>query len=85
MMVLTFLFQHLAMASIFLAAKIEEYPRRIRDVINVFYHINQVRQKTFVSKYFNFFKFYHIHQVRQKMFVSKYFNFFIRKNYTFLH
>ncbi|KAK2557354.1 Cyclin-L1 [Acropora cervicornis] len=32
-----------AMASIFLAAKIEEYPRRIRDVINVFHHIKQKR------------------------------------------
>ena len=37
------LFQIYAMASIFLAAKIEEYPRRIRDVINVFHHIKQKR------------------------------------------
>ncbi|RMX45767.1 hypothetical protein pdam_00004190 [Pocillopora damicornis] len=32
-----------SMASIFLAAKIEECPRRIRDVINVFHHIKQRR------------------------------------------
>ncbi|XP_020602652.1 cyclin-L2-like [Orbicella faveolata] len=32
-----------SMASIFLAAKIEESPRRIRDVINVFHHIKQRR------------------------------------------
>eukprot|EP00794_Sanderia_malayensis_P015021 gene15021-16571_t len=34
-----------AMACIFLAAKIEESPRRLRDVINVFHHIKQKRSK----------------------------------------
>jgi len=34
-----------AMACINLAAKIEEAPRRIRDVINVFHHMKQIRQK----------------------------------------
>lgn len=38
-----FALQIYAMASIFLAAKIEECPRRIRDVINVFHHIKQRR------------------------------------------
>jgi hypothetical protein len=32
-----------AMSTICLASKIEEAPRRIRDVINVFHHIKQVR------------------------------------------
>jgi len=32
-----------AMACIYLASKIEEAPRRIRDVINVFHHIKQLR------------------------------------------
>lgn len=34
-----------AMAAINLAAKIEEAPRRIRDVINVFHRMKQIRQK----------------------------------------
>ena len=33
------------MACINLAAKIEESPRRIRDVINVFHHIKQMRKE----------------------------------------
>lgn len=37
----------MAMGSIYLASKVEEKPCRIRDVINVFHHIKQVRgQKT---------------------------------------
>lgn len=36
------------MACIFLAAKIEESPRRIREVINVFHHIKQAREGRYV-------------------------------------
>ncbi|KAI0989765.1 hypothetical protein GJ496_007176 [Pomphorhynchus laevis] len=37
--------EHLAMASINLASKIEESPRRVRDVINVFTHLKQLRSQ----------------------------------------
>ena len=40
-------FDIVAMSCICLASKIEEAPRRIRDIINVFSHIKQVR----ASKY----------------------------------
>jgi len=36
--------EHVAMGCVCLACKVEEAPRRARDVINVFYHIKQVRQ-----------------------------------------
>ena len=36
-------FDEVAMSCICLASKIEEAPRRIRDIINVFNHIKQVR------------------------------------------
>ncbi|VDK38101.1 unnamed protein product [Taenia asiatica] len=39
-----YVYEHYAMACIFLAAKIEECPRRIREVINVFHHIKQARE-----------------------------------------
>lgn len=38
-----------AMGSIYLASKVEEKPCRIRDVINVFHHIKQVRAQKTIS------------------------------------
>ena len=34
----------MAMACVCLASKIEEAPRRMRDVINVFHHMKQMRR-----------------------------------------
>lgn len=39
----------MAMGSIYLASKVEEKPCRIRDVINVFHHIKQVRAQRTIS------------------------------------
>lgn len=41
--------QYAAMASLFLAAKIEECNRRLRDVLNVFHHLKQKRKGRYVS------------------------------------
>ena len=37
------------MASLFLAAKIEECNRRLRDILNVFHHLKQKRKRRYVS------------------------------------
>jgi len=38
-------YEHVVMAALFLAAKVEECPRRVRDVLNCFHHIKQVKEK----------------------------------------
>ena len=50
--VIAFLVQPLAMASVFLAAKIEEQCRRLREVINVFHHLKQKRMGRYVTLVF---------------------------------
>ena len=39
--------QYMAAACIFLAGKIEESPRRLRDIVNVFNHIKQKRMNRY--------------------------------------
>ena len=38
------------MACLFLAAKIEENNKRLRDVLNVFHHLRQKRKGRYVSR-----------------------------------
>ena len=52
-------FDEVAMAALGLACKIEECPRRTRDIINVFKHIKQVRSGRLVEKFMHM---YHVNE-----------------------